>query len=396
MSSLLMIIPFGNIMTAAQDYSWCTLSPICTKWFNDVSKAAAESRQPVWDYYGNVVGLMWAAQQGHHVQLWSVLFWGVCRPLEYKCSAFSCGGLPSIELCSDPLPALRQTWLTLCAAQAAAPGPNRTSPTWQPFKRPVRSSSAMTPLLAHHTHGPLQMQTARPGPVISPDLGTFICDLRRAAKNPTKPQHHPEDDAQREAGARVHRVPGKHCRETGQYRSEPPARDRSCVPYSYHFPQPRFASPPRSGSAKTGTPPDASVRWGLQLQSITAESRKSAPTCAGPPLLAPLLHRAPSAPQRHQTGPPPPLRGRRYRSSDSVFPVNAVQVSLSRSLSALFPSFSCSLSASQARLHGGAAACTRRTRSQGLAGRWRGRRGWRAWQQRGPPGWRPLVSSSLF
>lgn len=45
----------------------------------------------------------------------------------------------------------RQTWLTLCAAQAAAPGPNQTSPTRQPFKCPVRSSSAMTLLLTHHT-----------------------------------------------------------------------------------------------------------------------------------------------------------------------------------------------------------------------------------------------------
>ncbi|KAK5871873.1 hypothetical protein PBY51_012614 [Eleginops maclovinus] len=63
----------------------------------------------------------------------------------------------------------------------------------------------MTLPLKHHT--PTRASAgadSRPGPLTAPHFGTFICDLRRAAKNPTKPQHHPED-AQREAGARVPR-----------------------------------------------------------------------------------------------------------------------------------------------------------------------------------------------
>lgn len=117
-----------------------------------------------------------------------------------------------------------QTWLTQCAAQAAAPGPNPTSSTWQPFKCPVRSSCAMTLILTHHTqhtHWPLRIQTMRPGPVISLDFGIFKCNLRRAAKI-TRNRSITQMMRRQRREARMHRVPGKHCRESGQYSSDLP------------------------------------------------------------------------------------------------------------------------------------------------------------------------------
>lgn len=93
------------------------------------------------------------------------------------CSAFPCSHLPNTRMCATSS-ADRQTWLTLCAAQAAATGPNQTSPTWQPFKCPVCSSSAWH--FALHiplTNGPLQMQTAKLGPVIFPHFVVPLCAI---------------------------------------------------------------------------------------------------------------------------------------------------------------------------------------------------------------------------
>lgn len=61
-----------------------------------------------------------------------------------------------------------------------------------------------------------------------------------------------------------------------------------------------------SSPARTGTPPDASRLWELRLQSTTVQSRKCPLTYTASPLLSPLLHRAPSTPQRHQKNYPPP------------------------------------------------------------------------------------------
>lgn len=115
--------------------------------------------------------------------------------------------------------------------------------TEQPSKCP-RSPVLCSDTSPHTPHRPLQMHTvSRARSVSSVSIG----ELRRAAKKkiPSKPQHHPED-AQREAGARAHRLPVRHCGETRRWLQH-------YVPFS----RPALASS-RSCPARTGTPPDAS------------------------------------------------------------------------------------------------------------------------------------------
>lgn len=317
-----------------------------------------------------------------------MLLWGVtCNMIESTINALFLQSPPShSDVLWSTSSADIQTWLTLCAA----PGPNQTSSTWQPLKCPVRSSSAMTLLFTHHTH-----------------THTGLCGYRRRGWARSFPrtlvplfaicaeQQKSHETAASSRGC-AERGGGLICTECPENTAESPA---GTVPsllngtgsygirHRCHFSQPLFSSSPRSGPARTGTPPDASVRWKLQLKSITAEIRKCLFTCAA-------LHRAPSTPQRHQKtinlllfcadGVPGALTLLSMRCS-SLY----LSLSSSRGLSALFPSFSCSLSGPQARIHGSVAACTRCTRGQRLAGRW-----WRAWQEEVPCGCHTITADT--
>lgn len=136
-----------------------------------------------------------------------MLFWGVCLLLgniiESTINALFLQSPPShSNVLWSTSSAEIQTWLTLCAA----PGPNQTRSTWQPLKCPVRSSSAMTLLLTHHTHTRASADTdGEAGPGNFPGLWYLYLRFAQSSKNHTKPQHHPED-AQREAQRTLQRV----------------------------------------------------------------------------------------------------------------------------------------------------------------------------------------------
>ncbi len=117
--------------------------------------------------------------------------WGVCVVLilplltngDLTMNALLFLAVTSLTFRCAPLPALTDRPDSLCAIQAAATGPNQTSSTWQPFKYPVRSSSAVTFILTHRTHTQASADAhSEAGPGHPLHFGAFIRDLRRAAK----------------------------------------------------------------------------------------------------------------------------------------------------------------------------------------------------------------------
>lgn len=185
-----------------------------------------------------------------------------------------------------------------------------------------------------YTDGPLQMQASRPGPVICPDFRTFMCDLRRAAKIPRNRSI--IQKMRREAGARVPQVPGKYCSETEPCCPEPPARHHSSsspycchfhsLGYHHHHPGPAPLEPGHHPMRQGyGSSDYRAPQYKVESVRLPAPLRRSSPRCctehrqlrSGIRKTIHLLLRACS---------------RCYRSSDSVFPVNAMQLPLSLSL----------------------------------------------------------------
>lgn len=126
------------------------------------------------------------------------------------------------------------------------------------------------------------MHTARPGHS-PPDFGTFICDLRRAAKKKSHQNRSIIQKMRREAGARVHRVPGEHCIDNIVFRASWTAPVLQSALLSL-FTVSVLVIGPRSSPARTGTPPDASVHNYRASQQKVESVRLPAPVSRSSPL----------------------------------------------------------------------------------------------------------------
>lgn len=183
----------------------------------------------------------------------------------------------------------------------------------------------------------LQRKTPRPGPrsyFFNGLFGAFSSEFAQSSTNPTKPQHHP-DYAQRGGGpcapgARKALQRDLGALALGASRAGPELQHS--VPPAFISPSSSHPLPRTTGPARTGTPPDASLRWSYNYNSVKVRQAGSAYLRRSAAPLSPLPHRAlsVSSAEASENNPPPPLsRCWRERSPDSVFPVNAVRFSLS-------------------------------------------------------------------